>query len=164
MPAKSPRLWLVWIDAGSILNATPSVNQGWQFESWSGSGPGAYSGTNLSISLTVPGPLSENATFYVQLAIAADAGTNIAYSYGSQSGTVQAGTTKTLYVPPSSNVTLRATPSLFVYSFASWKGAGLTKATKPSLALVVDSPNAVTGTSSPLSRWSWVWCSSPRSW
>ena len=92
--------------------------------------------------------MSENATFYVQLAIAADAGTNIAYSYGSQSGTIQSGTTKTLYVPPSSNVTLRATPSLFVYSFASWKGEGVTKATKPSLALVVDSPSAVTGTSS----------------
>lgn len=45
-------------------------------------------------------------------------------------------------------MTLRATPSLFVYSFASWQGPGLTKATKPSLALVVDSPREVTATSS----------------
>ena len=94
------------------------------------------------------GPLTENATFYPGLAISADLGTDVAYSYGSQSGTVPAGTTKTLYVPPSSNVTLRASPSLFVYSFASWQGAGLSSETKPSLAVVVDSPTEVTGTSS----------------
>jgi len=137
-----------WFDAGSMLNMTASANQGWHFENWSGSGVGAYVGTDPAVDLTVTGPLSENATFYVQLAVAADAGTNIAFSYGSQTGTVQAGTTKTLYVPPSSNVTLRASPSLFAYSFASWKGTGLSSANKPSLALVIDSPSVVKGTSS----------------
>jgi hypothetical protein len=136
-----------WFDAGSSLSANASANQGWRFESWNGSGVGEYTGTSPSIGVAVMGPLNESATFYVQLAIAADAGTNIAFSYGSATGTVQAGTTTTLYVPPSSNVTLRATPSVFVYSFAMWKGEG-TGATKPSLALVVDSPSAVTGTSS----------------
>ena len=130
------------------MNLTESANQGWQFEKWTDSGAGTYTGTSPSVSVVVTGPLSENATFYVQLAIAADGGTNVAYSYSSGSGTVHAGTTKTLYVPPSSNVTLRASPSLFVYSFASWQGAGLAKPAKPSVALVVTSPSAVTGTSS----------------
>jgi hypothetical protein len=94
------------------------------------------------------GPLTENATFYVQLAISASSGINIVYSYGSETGAVQAGTTTTLYVPPSSNVTLRATTSLFVYSFGSWQGAGLVNATKPSVALVVHSPSSVTGRAS----------------
>jgi hypothetical protein len=138
-----------WTDAGLTLNLNASANQGWQFESWSGSGASAYTGTSPTTDVTVTGPLTENATFYVGLAISADAGTNVTYSYGSQSGTVQAGTTKTLYVPPSSSVTLRASPSLFVYSFSSWKGASLSSAKKPSLAVVVDSPTAVTGTSSP---------------
>jgi len=138
-----------WTDAGLSLDLTAPASQGWQFEGWSGSGAGAYTGASPTADVTVTGPLTENATFYVQLAIAADAGTDVAYSFGSQSGTVSAGITKTLYVPPSSNVTLRASPSLFVYSFASWKGAGLTRETKPSLAVVVDSPTAVTGTSSP---------------
>ena len=137
-----------WTDAGLSLDVTAMANQGWQFEKWTGSGAGTYNGTSTSVSVTVTGPLSENATFYAQLAIAADAGTNIAYSYSSGSGTVQAGTNKTLYVPPSSNVTLRATPSLFVYSFASWQGAGIARAARPSVALVVVSPTAVTGTSS----------------
>jgi hypothetical protein len=137
-----------WFEAGSSLNMTAAANKGWQFETWNGSGAGAYTGTNPSIDVTVTGPLTENATFYPQLAISADGGTNIAFSFGSESGSVQAGTTKTIYVPPSTNVTLRASPSLFIYTFASWQGSGLAKVTKPSLALVVDSPSEVTATSS----------------
>ena len=137
-----------WTDAGLGLDLTAPANQGWQFEGWSGSGAGAYTGTSSSIGVTVTGALTENATFYPQLAISADGGTDIVFSYGSSTGTVQAGTTETLYVPPSTNVTLRATPSLFVYSFASWRGTGIAKATKPSLSLVVDFPSAMTGTSS----------------
>ena len=136
-----------WTDAGLGLDLTAPANQGWQFESWSGSGADAYTGTSPTLDVKVTGPLNESATFYPQLVISADGGTNVAYSYGSDTGTVQAGTTKTLYVPPSTNVTLRATPSLFVDSFGSWQGTGLSKATKPSLSLVVDSPSAVTGAS-----------------
>ena len=152
-----------WIEDGIALSVTASASPGWQFESWTGSSPGAYAGTNSSFETEVTGPVTENATFYVQLTVAADTGTNIAYSFTVQSGStnpeatccavmqtgsVQAGTSKTLYIPPGSNVTLRESPSIFVYSFGSWQGTGLVNATKPSVALVVDSPSAVTGTSS----------------
>ncbi len=137
-----------WMDAGGNLSLTAIAADRWQFATWIGSGAGAYNGTNPTIDATVTGPLNESATFYPQLAISAGGGTDITFSYGSSTGTVQAGTTKTLYVPPSTNVTLRATPSLFLYSFASWQGAGLSKATKPSLSLVVGSPVALSGTSS----------------
>ena len=136
-----------WFDLGSSLTASALADQGWRFEGWSGSGAGAYSGTSPSLDVVVSGPLAENATFYVRLAITAGAGANIAFSYPSETGTVQAGTTKTLYVPPS-NVTLRATPSFFVYSFASWQGAGVAGLKTPSLVLAVDSPTTVTGRSS----------------
>jgi hypothetical protein len=136
-----------WFDAGSNLNAIASASQGWQFENWTGTGVGAYNGTSPSIDVNVAGPLAENATFYVQLQIAADARTNIAYSSASGTGAVQAGSTKTIYVPPSSNVTLRATPSTLVYSFASWQGAGLANASTPSVALAVYSPSAVSASS-----------------
>jgi hypothetical protein len=136
-----------WFDPGTRLAARASPNQGWYFEGWSGSGAGAYTGNNQSLDLAVAGPLSENATFYLQLAITADAGTNIAFSSPSQTGVVQAGTTKTLYIPPS-NVSLRATPSSFIFSFTSWKGANVADAKNPSLVLSVGSPSAVTGTSS----------------
>ena len=137
-----------WLSAGLNLSLTASANQGWRLEEWNGSGVGAYSGTTPKISVEVVGPFNETATFYVQLAISADAGTNVAYAYGAESGTVQAGSNKSLYVPPTSSVTLKAAPSAFVYSFASWHGTGLANSTKPSLKLLVDSPAAVTGTSS----------------
>jgi Divergent InlB B-repeat domain len=137
-----------WFAPGSSLTASASANQGWHFEGWSGSGAGAYTGTSPSIDVVVAGPLSENATFYVQLVITAAAGTNIAFSYPSQAGTVQAGSTKTVHVPPSANVTLRASPSFFIYSFASWHGASVANAKTSSLVLAVDSPGAVVGTSS----------------
>jgi len=136
-----------WFDRGSTLAASASANQGWHFEGWNGSGTGAYTGASPSIDVVVAGPLNENATFYVQLAITADAGTNIAFSYASHAGTVQAGMTETLDIPPS-NVTLRAAPSFFVYSFTSWQGAGDANAKKPSLVLAVDSPTTVAGKSS----------------
>jgi hypothetical protein len=99
------------------------------------------------MNVVVAGALNESAIFYVQLVVTADAGTNIAFSDSSQAGTVRAGTTKTLDVPPS-NVTLRATPSLFVFSFASWQGAGVANPKSHSLVLAVDSPSAVTARSS----------------
>jgi len=136
-----------WVQAGSSLHATAVANPLWRFEAWNGSGAGAYTGNSATIDVAVNAPVSEKATFYVQLSIAADSGTSVAYSYGSEAGTVQTGTTKTLYVPPSARVTLSANPSVF-YSFASWQGATPSAATKPSLALVVDSPSAVAVTSS----------------
>jgi hypothetical protein len=137
-----------WFELGSSLTASASANQGWSFEGWSGSGAGAYTGTSPSMDVVVTGPLDESATFYVELAITAGAGANIAFSYPSATGTVQAGTTKTVAVPPATNVTLRATPSSFLYSFVSWRGAGVVNPRAPSLVLAVDSPSAVTGRSS----------------
>ncbi len=136
-----------WLQAGTSLHATELSNPQWQFQRWTGSGVGAYSGSSPTIDVAVMGPLTEKAAFYVQLAIEADRGTSITYSYGSETGGVQAGTTKTIYVPPSSNVTLRASPSIFVYSFASWEGNGILSDSKPLLSLAVDSPTAVIGTS-----------------
>jgi uncharacterized repeat protein (TIGR02543 family) len=136
-----------WFDPGSTLTASALANKGWDFKGWSGSGASAYTGTSPSLNVVVDGSLNEDATFYVQLAITADPGTNIAFSSPSQTGTVQAGTTKILDIPPS-NVTLRAAPSFFVYSFASWQGAGVANVKTPSLVLAVDSPTTVAGTSS----------------
>ncbi len=135
-----------WFDRGSVLTASASANQGWRFEGWNGTGDGAYSGASPSIDVVVTGPLQENATFYVQLAITADGGTNIAFSYPAHNGTVQAGTTEIIDIPPS-NVTLRAAPSFFVYSFTSWQGTTVADAKKPSMVLVVDSPKTVAGKS-----------------
>jgi hypothetical protein len=136
-----------WFGYGSRLTASASANQGWHFEGWNGSGTSPYTGTSPSLDLAVTGPVTEEATFYVQLQITADPGTDIAFSSPSGEGMVHAGTTETVYVQPS-QVTLRASPSLFVYSFSSWQRPGSVNVPDRSLVLTVDSPNAVKGTSS----------------
>jgi hypothetical protein len=136
-----------WFDGGSRLMTNASAYQGWRFEGWNGSGPGAYTGNNASVDLPVAGPVTEEASFYVQLTITADPGTNIAFSSPSVAGMVQAGMTRTLYVPPS-QVKLSASPSLFVYSFSSWQRPGAVSVPDRSLVLAVDSPSAVKATSS----------------
>lgn len=136
-----------WFEAGSMVNASVSVEPQWKFEYWSGSGTGTYNATSPSLELTAAGPFEENATFYAQLVITAGAGDNVAYSYGSHTGSVSSGATDDLYVAPGTNVTLHATPSSFLYSFASWRGPSGTSV-KPSLALVVGSPSAVKASSS----------------
>ncbi|MGA8275503.1 MAG: hypothetical protein WB852_04325 [Thermoplasmata archaeon] len=52
-----------WVDSGGTvtLAATPSTS--YEFTNWSGTGTGAYSGTNANPVLTVTGPVSEIATF-----------------------------------------------------------------------------------------------------
>jgi hypothetical protein len=136
-----------WFDGGSPLMTNASAYQGWRFEGWNGSGPGAYTGNNTSIDLPVAGPVTEEARFFVQLTITADPGTNIAFSSPSETGVVPAGMTRTFYVPPS-QVKLSASPSLFVYSFSSWQRPGAGNVPDRSLVLAVDSPSAVKATSS----------------
>jgi hypothetical protein len=115
---------------------------------WNGSGTDAYAGSSPTIQVAMTAPLSEEAIFYTQLSIVASSGTNVAFSYGSEAGTANAGSTKVVYVPPSTDVILRASPSFFIYSFASWKGTDLVNATKPSLSFVANTPIEVTATSS----------------
>jgi hypothetical protein len=52
-----------WAVPGTALGFTarPDVNYG--FQSWTGTGPGSYSGTALTANVTVHGPITETATF-----------------------------------------------------------------------------------------------------
>lgn len=53
----------VWANASSIVALTATANASSSFVNWSGSGPGAYSGTSSTTTLTVNGPITEIATF-----------------------------------------------------------------------------------------------------
>jgi hypothetical protein len=48
----------------SILYLTATTNSGYSFGGWSGSGPGAYQGTNATAAIIVTAPLSEVAEFH----------------------------------------------------------------------------------------------------
>ena len=63
-----------WFDAGASYQPVATANSGWQFEGWSGSGDGSYTGSNDSASIVVSAPMTETATFYPGLTITARAG------------------------------------------------------------------------------------------
>lgn len=52
-----------WVVAGSVVDLTATANATSQFVNWTGTGSGSYTGTAASTSLTVNGPVTEEATF-----------------------------------------------------------------------------------------------------
>jgi hypothetical protein len=109
-----------WYTAGSTAQLSASANDGWQFEGWTGMGQGAYSGGLVQTSFQVNGPVSEDATFYPGLTITAGGNGAVGYSFGSQSGTVQGGTSQTVYASPGTIVNLDASASSIFFQFGGW--------------------------------------------
>ncbi|MDH4037393.1 MAG: YCF48-related protein [Candidatus Krumholzibacteria bacterium] len=52
-----------WYDAGSIVTVTAVPDSGYSFQSWSGSGSGAYSGTQNPRNISINGPVIQTANF-----------------------------------------------------------------------------------------------------
>jgi Divergent InlB B-repeat domain len=124
-----------WYNAGTSLQSDASANPGWQFESWSGSGQGSYSGENSSALTTVESALTETATFYPGLTITVSDKLSVAYVYGTSSGLVPSNTFKIIYSPSGTDFQLTAKPKLFIYSFAGWTGSITDKKSNVSTAL-----------------------------
>jgi hypothetical protein len=53
-----------WFDASSTVSLSALASPGYAFESWTGTGPGAYAGTANPGTLTVQGPVTEQAHFW----------------------------------------------------------------------------------------------------
>ena len=127
-----------WADAGSTVNLGATPNSGWQFEGWSGTGSGAYSGTGTSFTLT--GPANETATFYPGLTISVSGGGSVQYSYGGTKGTVSS--SQTIYVPAGTSVALTASTPSFFSSFGGW--GGVASGGGSTQQVQVSSPGALT--------------------
>ncbi len=130
-----------WHDEGSTLQLSVTPSQGWKFEGWSGSGTGAYTGNESTSSIDVGAPLSEQATFYPGLDIASGSNGQVSYSFGANGGTVQPGSSVIVYAPVGTVVTLKASPSSFLYDFAGWSLAASGAAGSTTLTLT--SPSSV---------------------
>jgi hypothetical protein len=52
-----------WKNSGAIVSISATPANGYSFSSWTGTGTGSYSGTNNPASVTMGGPITENATF-----------------------------------------------------------------------------------------------------
>jgi hypothetical protein len=127
-----------WFDNGSTVRVNATAELGWKFAYWKGSGPGSYNGTLSSALFSVNGPTSETAVFHAGLTIATDSQGSVAYSQGSLRGNVSAGSQKVIYVPPGSNVTLKAIPGNPALIFSSWsQGAS---GSSPEIQVKVNGP------------------------
>jgi hypothetical protein len=130
-----------WYEAGTSVQSNASANAGWQFENWSGSGAGSYSGNNSRGNITINSPLTETAVFYPGLTITVSYKISVTYIYGTATGTVPSGAPETIYAPAGTSVQLTAKPKTFIYSFAGWKGAVMDK--KSSISTVLDAPQNI---------------------
>jgi hypothetical protein len=131
-----------WFDAGATFQATASANAGWQFEGWNGSGDGSYSGASNTASTVAGAPLVETATFYPGLTIVSSSGISVSYIYGATAGSVPAGTSQTIFAPQGTDITLAASPTLFIYSFEGWTGS--TTSGGSMISAVLNSPMSLT--------------------
>ncbi len=111
-----------WHDQGSSVVLTATSAKLWSFAYWRGATLFSYNGTTLTPTLLVTGAANETAIFFPGLSILAGTQGSVAYSYGSITGTVPAGTNATIYVPPGRSVTLTAVPNNVEIVFEGWTG------------------------------------------
>src|SRR5579875_139179 len=130
-----------WYDANSIVQISATPSSGWQFGAWSGSGASSISGSLATTSLALSSPVTETATFNPGLTISASNGGSVLYSYGSVSGTVYSGQSRTLYVPLGTVVSVTAQPSSLLQSFRGW--SGVSQSTAGSVQVTVQAPSTV---------------------
>ena len=130
-----------WHEAGTSVQTNASANAGWQFENWSGSGAGAYSGTDSSWNITINSPVTETAIFYPGLTMTVSGKITVTYAYGTVTGTVPSGAPDTIYAPAGISIQLTAKPKIFVYSFAGWTGAVTDN--QSSISTALDAPQNI---------------------
>ncbi|MDT7891323.1 MAG: hypothetical protein RQ952_01125 [Thermoproteota archaeon] len=108
-----------WYNASSTINLQAVANEGWKFMYWSG----AYNGNSSSISITVNGSITQIAVFYLSVTINNSENLIIEYKYDSKTGSIDQGSSVTLYLPKGTKLELNAKPSLFIYEFKRWAGS-----------------------------------------
>lgn len=109
-----------WVAAGSDVDLSAEPNDRWTFVGWMGSGTGSYTGPRQTATVTVSSPLNETADFDLAFTIEASGRGTLVVSYDSRNYTVT-DATLTLYMPPGSNVTIRAEPGTLSL-FDRWVG------------------------------------------
>ena len=158
-----------WYDAGVSLQVEATASAGWRFEGWAGTGAtltrvstssssGGGTGdsaaeTGSVVTILVNGPVNETATFYPELEIVAAGPLPVYYQDGATSGTVPAGATTDVYLPPSTSAALGTSSPLafFFYSFQGWTVGG-NRSLGPSTEVLVTGPQTLEARSTTIAR------------
>ena len=133
-----------WYDSGSSATFSATASSGWKFIDWVGSGSDSYSGQGATQSRSVVGAFNETAVFYPGLTVTVTGSGHVAYQYAVRSGSFNGSSGDVIFVPPSTNVTLSASPSSFIYEFEKWNGS--LSAPGPRGSVIVSTPLEVRAT------------------
>jgi hypothetical protein len=116
-----------WRNAGSTVSITATATTGYTFAGWTGTGAGSYSGMNNPASITMNGPVTENASFTrnnVQVTVQ----TNPAGRSFSVDGTSYTLAQTFSWVPGSSHTIATTSPQSggtgVQYVWMNWSGGG----------------------------------------
>jgi hypothetical protein len=120
-----------WKNSGSTvsISATPTNNNqvSYSFAGWTGSGSGSYSGTNNPASITMNGPITENATF-IQNPVQVTVQTNPAGRSFSVDGTPYTAAQSFSWQPGSSHTIVTTSPQSggtgVRYVWSNWSDRG----------------------------------------
>ena len=129
-----------WYDQGARVGINTTTNAGWKFVSWNGSGSSSYTGSGAG-TVIMNSPVNETAMFYPILTVTSSPSGSVYYTSDLVSGSVPAGTTKTIELPPGTNLTLRSVPSNVYDSFRGWSGS--VNGSVEQMSLVVNSPQSI---------------------
>ena len=139
-----------WQNAGRTVQLTATADSGWKFEGWSNSTSSTPTASaSLALSVQVEAAVVETAVFYPGLVVTAPVSASVSYTVvnyvpgEARTGTVQPGTTQSIYVAPSSEVVLAANPTSFLYT-SGWTIAG----SRPTVAVEVFQPASIAPESS----------------
>jgi uncharacterized repeat protein (TIGR02543 family) len=119
----NPAVGSYWYNAGAQVQISATASSGYQFYQWVGSGSGSYSGTSSSATVTMNGPITETAVFYIGVTLSAQAGGSASASWSGGSASVSGPGSTTFYVAPGTTVQFTATPNSGVM-FTGWTGSG----------------------------------------
>ena len=112
-----------WYNAGTQVQISATPNSGYQFYGWVGSGSGSYTGSSNPATITMNGPITETAYFYVGVTLSATQGGSASASWSGGSASVSGPGSTTFYVAPGTTVQFTATPNSGV-TFTGWTGSG----------------------------------------
>ncbi|PYK75318.1 MAG: hypothetical protein DME42_02825 [Verrucomicrobia bacterium] len=120
-----------WKNSGTAvsISATPTSNTSvsYSFSGWAGTGTGSYSGTNNPASVTMNGPISENAAF-TQSPVQVTVQTNPANRSFTVDGTSYTATQTFSWQPGSSHTIATTSPQSgdtgVRYVWSNWSGGG----------------------------------------
>jgi hypothetical protein len=116
-----------WRNSGTAVSITATPANGYSFAGWSGTGTGSYSGTNNPASITMNGPITENASF-TQNNIQVTVQTNPSGLSFSVDGTPYTSTQTFSWVPGSSHTIATTSPQSggtgVQYVWMNWSGGG----------------------------------------